>query len=390
MRNKIIIFLALALAAGGGYYWYDKAADAKADAYKLAAIEKGDVAQTVTANGILNPVKLVSVGTQVSGTVRQLLADYNARVTKGQVLAVLDPELFDAQVAQSSANVKNAQAQLDLAIANEKRARELFAKDYISRQDMESNEQALKSARATLAQASAVLKKDMTNRGYSVIKSPVNGVIIDRQIDEGQTVAASFQTPTLFKIAQDLKKMQIDSSFSEADIAKIKVGQTAKFTVDAFMNKAFEGNVTQVRLNAVTVSNVVTYNVVVSVDNPAELLMPGMTAYVNIKTSERKNTLLIPNAALRYKPTNVQPGDKKDGGGDASGAQKGKKGGVGEGRGATVYVLENNAPKPLKITVGITDNKFTEVISGPLKEGDKVIMEETMKTSKKQSAPRMF
>jgi len=186
--------------------------------------------------------------------------------------------------------------------------------------------------------------KDATNKEYSVIRSPVSGVVIDRQIDIGQTVAASFQTPTLFKIAQDLKSMQIDSAFAEADIGKIKVGQEVTFNVDAYGNRSFKGVVRQIRLNATTQSNVVTYNVVVSVDNPEEILMPGMTAYVNIKTAERKNVLLVPNAALRYKPSNLANGDKTT---NSQTGQKGKnKEGGFKGRPATVYVLENGEPKP--------------------------------------------
>jgi HlyD family secretion protein len=389
MKKKVIIFLLLALAVGGGYYWYALAHEAKDEGYKFATVEKGDITQTAAANGTLNPVKLVSVGTQVSGTVKRLLVDFNDRVKKGQTLAQLDSELFDAQVSQSGASVKNAQAALDLASANERRARELFSKEYISHQEMDGYEQALKSAKAQLELSKAGLKKDATNQGYAVIKSPVNGIIVDRQIDEGQTVAASFQTPTLFKIAQDLGKMQIDSSFSEADISRIKVGQAARFTVDAFMNRSFEGNVTQVRLNAVTVQNVVTYDVVIGVDNPNELLMPGMTAFVNIVTAEKKEILTIPNAALRYRPAGLASELKKKEQNKAE--PNGKKDGKKDGRSATVYVLEDGRPKGVKINIGISDGKVTEALSGELKVGDKLITEESKSASKSSvMPPRMF
>jgi HlyD family secretion protein len=288
-------------------------------------------------------------------------------------------------MAQSEASVKSAEASLELATANEKRMRELYAKEYVSKQELDQSVQALKSAKAQLALSKASHTKDATNKDYSIIKSPVSGVVIDRQIDVGQTVAASFQTPTLFKIAQDLRRMQIDSSFAEADIGRIKVGQEVSFNVDAFPNRAFKGVVRQIRLNATTQSNVVTYNVVVSVDNPDEKLMPGMTAYVNIKTAERNNTLLVPNAALRYKPSNAEQQPTAT---DA----KAKKKGDGPGRNATVYLLENGAPKAVKIVVGITDNKQTEVISGPLKAGDTVITDENSKNgAKKPNAPtRLF
>ncbi len=384
-NKKILAALAvLSIGVGGGWY-YMKSAETKVEIYKTAKIERGDIAQTASANGALNPVVLVSVGTQVSGTVKKLLVDYNDKVKEGQVLAILDPSLYEAQTAQSEASVKSAEASLELATANEKRVRELYAKEFVSKQELDQSVQALKSAKAQLALSKALYKKDVTNKEYSIIKSPVSGVVIDRQIDVGQTVAASFQTPTLFKIAQDLRKMQIDSSFAEADIGKIRVGQEASFNVDAFVGRSFNGVVRQIRLSGVTQSNVVTYNVVVSVDNPDEELMPGMTAYVNIKTVERNNTLLLPNAALRYRPSNIENEGKKQ-------EPKAKRKEGEKGRNATVYILDNKAPKAVKVVVGITDNKKTEIISGDLKEGDAVITDENTKNgSKNQNPPmRMF
>ncbi len=384
-NKKILAALAvLSIGVGGGWY-YMKSVETKVEIYKTAKIECGDIAQTASANGALNPVVLVSVGTQVSGTVKKLLVDYNDKVKEGQVLAILDPSLYEAQTAQSEASVKSAEASLELATANEKRVRELYAKEFVSKQELDQSVQALKSAKAQLALSKALYKKDVTNKEYSIIKSPVSGVVIDRQIDVGQTVAASFQTPTLFKIAQDLRKMQIDSSFAEADIGKIRVGQEASFNVDAFVGRSFNGVVRQIRLSGVTQSNVVTYNVVVSVDNPDEELMPGMTAYVNIKTVERNNTLLLPNAALRYRPSNIENEGKKQ-------EPKVKRKEGEKGRNATVYILDNKAPKAVKVVVGITDNKKTEIISGDLKEGDAVITDENTKNgSKNQNPPmRMF
>jgi len=386
ISKKIIAAIAILSVLGGGAWYYLNTAKSKdTEMYKSAKVELGDLTQTVSANGALNPVVLVSVGTQVSGTVKKLLVDYNDKVKQGQVLAILDPSLYDAQMAQSEASVRSAEASLELAAVNEKRMRELYAKEFVSKQELDQSVQALKSAKAQLALSKAAHNKDATNKEYSIIKSPVSGVVIDRQIDVGQTVAASFQTPTLFKIAQDLRRMQIDSSFAEADIGKIKVGQDVSFNVDAFPNRVFKGVVRQIRLNATTQSNVVTYNVVVSVDNPDEILMPGMTAYVNIKTAERKNTLLVPNTALRYKPSNIE---KQPVSMDA----RAKKKDGSKGRNATVYVLENGIPKALKIVVGITDNRQTEVISGPLKAGDMVITDDNIKNSaKKQGAPaRLF
>ena len=204
-------------------------------------MEKGDISQTVSANGTINPVTLVSVGTQVSGTVKKLYVDFNSKVQKGQILLELDDALLAAQLKQSEANVQNAEASLDLATANEKRTRNLFALEYVAQQDLDTAIQAKKSAEAQLLLARAQLEKDRANLAYSVIRSPVSGVVVDREVDVGQTVAASLQTPTLFKIAQDLSKMQIDSNFAEADIGSIRVGQTVRFTVDAFADRRFRG-----------------------------------------------------------------------------------------------------------------------------------------------------
>lgn len=363
--------------------------------YTLKSVETGDITQSVAANGTLNPLVLVTVGSQVSGRVAKLHVDFNDRVEQGQILAELDPALLDAQVAQSDASVKSAEASLELAIANEKRARKLFAREYISKQDLDASTQALKSARAALDLARAQSQKDRTNQGYTIIRSPVSGVVVDRQIDVGQTVAASLQAPVLFKIAQDLRQMQIDSSFAEADIGRIKVGQKVTFTVDAFPNRSFMGVVKQVRLNATTVSNVVTYDVVVKVENPDEVLIPGMTAYVNVIIAEKKAVTLIPNAALRYKPT--KPTSTETSGMVATNV--GANGVKGKGKMDTngesmrgVFILENGLPKEVKVKLGISDGRFTEVVSDTLRVGDKVITEENKNTTKSSfdHPPRMF
>ena len=383
---KITLILALiGLGAGGYFYWQKSHSLSLGDRYKTQALEMGDIIQTVSANGTLNPVVLVNVGTQVSGTVKKLHVDFNDRVSKGQILAELDPALFQAQVNQSEANVSNAQASLELALANEKRMRELFKQDYVSRQELDQTVQALKSARAQLALARAQLQKDRTNFDYSVIRSPVSGVVVSRVIDIGQTVAASFQTPTLFTIAQDLSKMQIDSSFAEADVGNIQVGQAVRFTVDAFPNRTFQGEVKQRRLNPTTLQNVVTYDVVVAVDNPDQILMPGMTAYVNITIAQRKNALLVPNTALRFKPIDVAPKKR-----EPRNKVEHKK-----TPGGTVYVLEHNKLKLVRINTGITDNKFTEVVSRELKAGDQVVTEEAISSKDAEQSPgimkmRMF
>lgn len=385
LRNKIILTIVLAgLVTGGFLYWQKSHVPSVEERYTTQALEKGELTQTVSANGTLNPVVLVSVGTQVSGTVKKLHVDFNDSVKEGQVLMELDPALFQAVASQSEANVSNAQAALELAQLNEARARDLFRREYISKQGVDQAVQALKSAQAQLALARAQLQKDRTNLAYTIIRSPVSGVVVSREVDVGQTVAASFQTPTLFKIAQDLSKMQINSNFAEADIGNIQVGQVVRFTVDAYPNQTFQGSVRQVRLNPITQQNVVTYDVVVAVSNPDKTLKPGMTAYVNIVVARRKDALLVPNTALRFKPADItQNGAKQKG----KGKDERKKGAVG-----TVYVLENGKLKPVTIGTGITDNKMTEVLTGDLKIGDQVVVDEavsTPPTGQPQSSVRM-
>jgi HlyD family secretion protein len=274
---------ALMVAIAGGAYWYRQTTTQSPEQrYKLQTIDRGEVTQTVSANGTLNPVVLVSVGTQVSGTVTRLYVDFNDKVEKGQALLELDDALLAAQARQTAANVRNVAAALDLARANEVRMQALFEQEYVSRQELEQALQARRSTEAQLAQAKAAADKDQVNLRYTTIRSPVSGVVVDRVVDLGQTVAASLQTPTLIKIAQDLSEMRIDSSFAEADIGSIREGQKVRFTVDAFPDRSFQGQVQQIRLNPTTQQNVVTYNVRVSLSNPEQILLPGMTAYVSI------------------------------------------------------------------------------------------------------------
>ncbi len=368
-----LINIALILAfLFGAYYVYQLSNKKKPeDLYRLQPVTMGDIEQNVTANGTINPVSLVNVGTQVSGRVKKIYADYNDQVKKGQILLELEDELFKAQIAQSLGNVKNNEASLELAKANEARMRNLLQQEYVSKQELDQAIQALKSAEAQLSTTKAQLKRDQTNYGYSIIKSPVAGVVVDRVVDVGQTVAASLQTPTLFKIAQDLSKMQIDTSYAEADIGRIRVGQTAKFNVDAFPNQNFEGMVKQIRLNPTNTANVVTYDVVISVDNPDQLLLPGMTAYVNINFAKHDNVLLVPNAALRYRPKNeeMKLAMKKDKKSDDNKA-KTKSDGLGSGK---VYVLRNNKPEMIRVKTSITNGKYTEIVTADIKPNEFVI-----------------
>lgn len=413
-----VVVTVLAIAALGALWQRGRS---KGPEYTTVAADRGDIVETVSANGTLNPVTLVSVGTQVSGTVEKLQADFNDRVTKGQVLLELDERTYSAAVRQSEANLRNQQAQVDLTTANQQRAEDLFAKGYISKQELDQSRQQARSAMASRDLTRAQVDRDRTNLGYTVIRSPVSGVVVARLVDVGQTVAASFQTPTLFQIAQDLKKMQIDSNFAEADIGRIREGSTVRFTVDAYPDRTFEGSVRQVRLNPKTVQNVVTYNVVVGVDNPEEILLPGMTAYVNVVLSERRDVLRIPNAALRFRPADAartgapggatatdaaapqagargpnagapgaggprQRGAAPGGGADAAAAgaadgaanargprSGGRPGSANAPRTRTIYVLREQKVVPVRVTLGPTDRRFTAVLGGELREGDFVI-----------------
>lgn len=376
LKKSLMTLTVLALLGGGGYYLFaGKKEMAAAQRYGTDVLQRGNLVQSVAANGTLNPVTLVNVGTQVSGTVKTLHVDFNSKVQAGQILLELDNALLQAQLKQSSANARSAQASLDLARANEARMNTLLKQEYVSRQDFDSALQARKAAEAQLALYQAQMERDRANLAYSVIRSPVSGVVVDRSVDVGQTVAASFQTPTLFKIAQDLSEMQISSAFAEADIGNIRVGQPVRFTVDAFPDRSFSGQVRQVRLNPTTQQNVVTYNVVVGVKNPEQVLLPGMTAYVNIVTAKRQDVLLVPNAALRFHPVDVVAanGGGKNGNGanGAGGAARSKK--KRDANSGTVYLLQGETLKPVTVRLGITDNRYTEVVGGSLKAGDRVV-----------------
>jgi len=359
-------------------------------AYRTEQVSKGDIQQTVTATGTVNAVTTVLVGTQVSGTIKSLYADFNSRVTKGQLIALIDPEMLEAQLAQAKANVEKADATFRDADRTLKRNRELFAKNLIPRSDFDTAETNFDSARAQLEQAKAAFKVAETNLRYTRILSPVDGIVISRNVDIGQTVAASFQTPTLFTIAQDLTKMQIDTNIAESDIGVVKLGQEVDFTVDAYPDITFKGKVWQKRQAPITVQNVVTYDVVIQVDNGDLKLMPGMTANVSVIIQTKREVLRLTNAATRFRMTDRSA---PAGAGPGAGAGAGAKAGAGasEKKGPAVWVLENGKPKRVAITPGISDGTYTEVVSGELKEGQQVIVETLKKTNTQPtSGPRMF
>lgn len=356
-RILLPLGLLIAVAGGGLWYWLQSRSQPVEARYVMHAVETGSLLQTVTANGKLNPVSLVNVGTQVSGTVVRMYADFNDQVAQGQVLLELDPTTFRAQVEQSSGSVQSAEAALKLARSNEDRLRGLFEKEYVSREEMDQAIQQREAAAAQMRIARGQLARDRANLAYSVIRSPVSGVVVSREVDLGQTVAASFQTPTLFQIARDLREMQIESYVAEADIGKVQVGQKATFTVDAHPNLNFDGEVRQIRLNPMVEQNVVTYNVVVAVDNPDLLLLPGMTAYIAIQVDARDNVLLVPNAALRFRPRDPETLRNRP-------------------PGAVAWTVRDGRLAPVSIRTGINNGRMTEITGGELREGDRVVVEE--------------
>jgi len=353
--------------------------------FRTEPVSTGNVQQTVTATGTVNAVTTVLVGTQVSGTIKSLFVDFNSRVTKGQLIALIDPEMLLAQAAQAKANVVKADAAYRDAERTFQRNKELFSRNLVPRSDLDTAETNYDSAKASVEQAKAALQVAETNLRYTRILSPVDGIVISRNVDIGQTVAASFQTPTLFTIAQDLTKMQIDTNIAESDIGVVKVGQEVEFTVDAYSDVTFKGKVWQKRQAPITVQNVVTYDVVIQVDNRDLKLMPGMTANVMIIITTRQGVTRITNAALRFRMADRPAGTGSNASAKAGGSPSDKKG-------PAIWVLENGKPKRVGIMPGISDGTYTEIISGEIKEGDEIIVE-SLKKSKQpsgQSGPRMF
>jgi HlyD family secretion protein len=405
MKKKIVVaaVLIFTFAAGGWFFFKNKGNGVQ---FRTERVTRGDLRATTTATGTVSAVTTVLVGTQVSGTVKEIFVDFNSPVKKGQLLAQIDPELSQARVAQAKANLQSAEAGVEKAAAALQdanraldRNRTLWERNYIARSDLdtsETNQQSaaaqLSVAKAQVGQARAALRQEETSLQYTRILSPVDGVVISRNVDVGQTVAASFQTPTLFSIAQDLTRMQIDTNVDEADIGRIRVGQTVQFTVDAYPDSLFPGKVAEVRNAPTTIQNVVTYNVVVKVANPELKLKPGMTANVSIITALEKDVLKVPNAAIRFK---WQPaGAESERGGARAGAEQAKaRGAANASKTQGVWVLEGKKPRRVPVSLGINDGSNTAVLSGELKEGDAVIIEATGQVKKgapQTGGPRFF
>jgi HlyD family secretion protein len=397
MKKKILIAVILVaiIGAGGAYLYKNKGNGVK---FRTEKAVRGDIREIVTATGTMSAVVTVLVGTQVSGTIKELFVDFNSPVKKGQLLAQIDPALPQARVEQARANLQSARAnveKVEAALLDAKRTlernRTLYEKNFIALSDVdtaETNHQSAAAqvhvAKAQVEQARAALRLEETNLRYTRILSPVDGIVISRNVDIGQTVAASFQTPTLFNIAQDLTRMQIDTSVDEADIGRIRVGQPVQFSVDAYPEMTFDGKVSEIRNAPMTVQNVVTYAVIIKVANSEHKLKPGMTANVSIVTDTRTGALKIPNAALRFRWT----ADKAAGGERTAGPAK-KPEAATDGaarRMQSIWVLERDKPRRVQAAMGISDGSFTEVLPGDLKEGDAVIIEAAGAAPKGRSA----
>lgn len=459
--------LALLVAGGAGGLWY-LSGQPEGPQYRTAKVERGDIAMYVSATGTLNPVITVQVGTQVSGTIKKLFADFNSRVQEGEPVAQLDQAIFRAKLAQAEATREDARADVKNAIANVRNAaaaietaraevasqranlvrarvmiadasrvlerqRTLFARELISRSDLDtaqtnydvsvaqrnaaqaqldSAEAKLRSAfaqlhaaeaqvdkaKAQVSQSQAAVDQARVDLDRTVIRSPITGVVISRNVDVGQTVAASLQAPTLFTIAQDLTKMQVDVNVSEADIGNIALGQRATFTVDAYPNQEFRGTVREVRSAPIIVQNVVNYDTVVTVDNPELKLKPGMTATVSILVAEREKVLIIPKAALRFQPLLTEKqreqltstGQERRGTSSVDGIGR-----PGDGQRrqwqATPKVwvtTQDGLPRPIAVRLGISDDQFTELMDGSLHEGDEIIIGVAARDGQGSSGPR--
>jgi HlyD family secretion protein len=378
-----------------------RAEEAKADRYRTVTVDKGAVVQRITANGTLNPVTVVSVGTQVSGTVTNLYTDFNKLVKANQVLLELDPALIKANLNQIEATLRSADASLRLAESTLKRNQELVRKGFISDATLDQNQREVDVTKAQVAQAKAQLDREKTNLSYTIIRSPIDGIVIDRKVDVGQTVAASFNTPTLFQIAKDLNAMQIDTSVAEADVGSVKEGMPVRFTVDAYPDRDFQGKIRVVRLNPTISQNVVTYNVVVDVNNEGGVLKPGMTAQVSFVANQRDDVIRIPNAALRFKPpkddkdkdNDKKKDEKKNSSKDAKDSKESAKPAATSSTPSAsptpptppnaaarrpvsrVYKInEKNELVAVEIRAGLASNQFTELLSGEIKPGDELVI----------------
>ncbi len=363
--KKIILSIILVVAVGLAWFYFHKKQDDPMDIknFEMAQVKKGQIVYAVSASGKIQPINTVSVGTQVSGIIEEVLADYNDEVKEDQILAKLDTSVLQENLNDAKARLTLMQTKEKIEQLNYNRTKKLFDEKLIAKATLEEAEVALETAKANVLSAQAEYNKAERNFGYATITSPVSGTVISKEVEQGQTVAASLSTPTLFKIAEDLTKMQIEANIAEADIGQIKPEMKVTFTVDAYPDDTFEGVVQQIRLSPTEESNVVMYTVVIQVDNSSRKLLPGMTASVNIKIQEAIDVLVLPSMVLQYKPSaeikskmemkRINDLDKDQ---------------------TVVYQLKDHKMLPVIIRKGLSNLTSVEVLEG-LKEGDEVIMQ---------------
>jgi HlyD family secretion protein len=376
----IAVLLVVALLVAGGLWRQSRSrAAASADAWLTQAVERGAIRRTISASGTLGAVNLVQVGTQVSGTIAKLAVDFNDQVQPGQLLAQIDTTALDAELAQARAQRASAQASLELARTQAVRQQGLFDQGYVSRAEVDSAQANLRSAQAALVQQSAAVQRADFNRRNAEIRSPVAGTVISRDISVGQTVAATLNTPVLFRIAQDLREMQIEASIAEADVGLLREQQPVRFTVDAFPDRVFEGRVRQIRNNHQVQQNVVTYTAVIGARNDDLALRPGMTGYVSVTVGERNDVLRAPNAALRFTPAAAAA---------SAASQPASRGEAAANQRVVWRDAGSGAPQPVEVTLGLADGRWTEIVRGALQPGDRLVVGERKAAA--SFGPRIF
>jgi HlyD family secretion protein len=395
-RTFTFIFLFVIIFGGGVYYFVN---GKKAEiVFQTAKVEKGDITLSITATGKLSPLTSVLVGTQVSGTISKIYVDFNSQVKKGQVIAEIDKTYLEVSVQDAKANVEKAQIQLDQAQYDYDRMKKLIDEKVVAQTDYQVSYSTYKTAKTNLNSMQSQLNRALINVKYATITAPIDGVVISRSVDIGQTVASSFNTPTLFMIANDLSKMQVEASVDEADIGQVKVGQKVSFTVDAFPNDVFEGTVKQVRLLPTVTMNVVTYTVIIAVNNADLKLLPGLTANISVIVEEKDNVLKIPKNALRFTPDEELlkdymkqiPDSLKQKNKDKASFRKDRSGKVGNkkftsGTKGKIWVKRGGQIFPVRVITGLSDGTYTEV-KGKIKEGDEVVISAGKKEAAKPAA----
>ena len=376
--KKLFIFGIIFGMIAGGFWWYRQRSQNDKPHYEVVPVARGTLKLDVSASGTIQPINVVSVGTQISGIIERVYVDYNSVVKKGDLLAEIDRFTLEQELNEAKAQAQDAKSKSNKARLDAKSYKEMFEANYISRSEMEQAEVDAVTAKSNYDKARAQVKKAERNLGYTRITSPVSGTVTSKEVEEGQTVAASFSTPELFKIAEDLTKMQIETDISEADVGMIKPGLKVDFTVDTYPAEIFHGTVSQVRLNPTEEETVVMYTVIIDIKNDDLKLLPGMTAYVEIKVDEKPNVLRLPNMAFQFRPV------REDGKADTQLRMKRADLKPDE---ALIFILENGKPVAKTVKKGLTNEMFTEILSG-VQEGEQAVLEDlTARVRSKRRGP---